>query len=112
MAAVVTPGASRLRFSHSSAMARATPSQSPRAERVAHRRGGVPDPLEAVEHVAVAVDVLLGDLPVVGAGVARLARVAEDDPLLQLAGSTSSGTRWMPSTSSSRAAMPPYSAGR
>ena len=31
MAGVVTPGASRLRFSHSSAIARPTPSQSPRA---------------------------------------------------------------------------------
>ena len=33
---------------------------------------------------AVAVDVPLGDLPVVGAGVARLAGVAEDDALLEL----------------------------
>ena len=79
IAGVVTPGASRLRFSHSSAIARPTPSQSPRVERLAHRGGGVADALEAVEDVAVAVDVLLGDLPVVGARVARLARVAEDD---------------------------------
>src|SRR5687768_11891617 len=34
-------------------------------DRVAHRASGVADSLEAVEHVAVAVDMLLGDFPVV-----------------------------------------------
>src|SRR5689334_3989011 len=40
-------------------------------ERRAHRRRGVADPLEAVEDVAIAVGVALGDLPVVRAGMAR-----------------------------------------
>ena len=53
------------------------------ASRIA--RGGVADALEAVEDVPVAVDVLLGDLPVVGARVARLARVAEHDAAFELA---------------------------
>src|SRR4051812_33492991 len=46
---------------------------------LAHRRGRVADAFEAVEDEPVAVDVLLRDLPVVRPGVARLARVAEDD---------------------------------
>ena len=85
IAGVVTPGASRLRFSHSSAIA--VPDRVPVAalQRLAHGGGRVADALEAVEDEPVAVDVPLGDLPVVGAGIARLAGVAEDDPLLQLA---------------------------
>ena len=54
-------------------------------QRLAHRGGGVADALEAVEDVLIAVDVPLGDLPVVGAGVARLAGVAEDDAPFELA---------------------------
>ena len=65
MNGVVTPGARRFRFSHSAAICRPTSSQSSRAS--ACRRGdrGVADPLEAVEDLAVAVDVPLGHLPVV-----------------------------------------------
>ena len=84
MAGVVTPGASRLRLSHSSAMARADAVPVARRQRRPHRGRRVPDALEAVEDVRVAVDMALGDLPVVGAGVARLARVAQHDSLLQL----------------------------
>src|SRR5262245_35120033 len=53
-------------------------------ERLAHVGGRVADALEAVEDETVAVDVTLGDFPVVRAGVSRLAGVAEDDSLLQL----------------------------
>ena len=53
-------------------------------KRPAHRGGSVANPLEAVEDVAVAIDVALGDLPVVGAGVARRARVSEDDATFEL----------------------------
>ena len=53
-------------------------------ERLAHRGGGVADPLEAIEDVLIAVDVPLGDLPVVGAGIARLAGVAEHDAPFEL----------------------------
>src|SRR5689334_20679369 len=53
------------------------------SECVTHRRRGVANALEAVEHVAVAVDMLLRNLPVVGAGIARLAGVAEHQPRLQ-----------------------------
>ena len=82
---VVTPGASRLRLSHSIAICRPTSSQSPRCERRAHRDRRVADPLEAVEDVPVAVDVALGDLPVVRARVSRRAGVGEHDALLELA---------------------------
>ena len=94
MVGVVTPGASRLRLSHSMAICRPTSSQSPRCERVAHRDRGVADPLEAVEDVAVAVDVPLGDLPVVRAGIAaaRRCRRARCGARAR-AGSTSSATR-------------------
>ena len=44
---VVTPGASRFRFSHSAAIWRPTSSQSLALERLAHRDGDVADPLEA-----------------------------------------------------------------
>src|SRR6185436_16086190 len=53
-------------------------------ERCPHRRRGIANPLEAVEDVAIAVDVALGDLPVVGAGIARRAGVGEDDAALEL----------------------------
>src|SRR5262249_9224399 len=55
-------------------------------ERSAHRHSSVANPLETVEDVAVAVDVALGDLPVVGSRVARRAGVDEHDALLELAG--------------------------
>ena len=51
MIGVVTPGARRLRLSHSIAICRPTSSQSPALERGAHRGGRVADPLEAVEDV-------------------------------------------------------------
>ena len=51
MTGVVTPGASRLRFSHSSARWRAVAAQSPRCERLPHAGRGVADALEAVEDV-------------------------------------------------------------
>src|SRR5712691_7466198 len=54
-------------------------------KRGAHARRRVPDTLEAVEDVAVAVDVLLHDLPIVRAGVPRLARIAEHDSAFKLA---------------------------
>ena len=53
-------------------------------ERLAYGRGGVADPLEAVEDVRVTVDVALGDLPVVGARVAGRPRIGEDDPAFEL----------------------------
>ena len=86
IAGVVTPGASRLRFSHSVARHAAVASQSPRVKRLAHRGRGVANALEAIEDVRVAVDVPLGDLPVIGAGIARLAGVAEHQAPLELAG--------------------------
>ena len=105
---VVTPGASRLRLSHSAAICRPTSSQSPRCERRPHRDGRVADPLEAVEDVAIAVDVPLGDLPVVRAGVARRAGVGEHDAPLELVRDRRRApTRWMPSARSSIAATPP-----
>ena len=51
MAGVVTPGASRLRLSHSSAIARPDGVPVAAHERLAHRGGRVADPLEAVEDV-------------------------------------------------------------
>ena len=75
--------------------------------------GGVANPLEAVEDLLVAVEMPLGDLPVVGAGVARGARVGDDDALLELrADRRRVATRVTPSTPSSTAAIPPYRAGR
>src|SRR5204863_4173975 len=53
-------------------------------QRAAHRHRGVADPLEAVEDVPVAVDMTLGDLPVVGARVSWRAGVGEHDPALEL----------------------------
>ena len=113
MAGVVTPGASRLRFSHSSARHCAVASQSPLVERLAHRGGGVANALEAVEDVTVAVDVPLRDVPVVGAGIARLAGVAEDEARFRARGDRRRAARAeaVPASSSS-AAMPPYIAGR
>src|SRR5687768_8875652 len=55
-----------------------------RSQRLAHLRSRITDPLEAVENVPVAVEVLLRDLPVIGAGVSRFARVTEDQTALQL----------------------------
>src|SRR2546428_2684304 len=55
------------------------------SKRRPHARRRVPDTLEAVEDVAVAIDVLLHDLPVVRAGISRLARVAEHDAAFELA---------------------------
>ena len=108
MVGVVTPGASRFRLSHSVAIWRPTSSQSPRssASRIADR--GIANPLEAVEDVPVAVEVTLGDLPVVRPGIARRAGVGEHDARCSSSGgSTSRPTRWMPLTPSSIAAMPP-----
>src|SRR5439155_14223711 len=53
-------------------------------KRHAHRDGGVSNPLEAIEDAAIAVDVALGDLPVVGAGIARRAGISEDDAPFEL----------------------------
>ena len=53
-------------------------------QRLAHGGGGVADPFEAIEDVLIAVDVPLGDLPVVGARIARLAGVAQHDAPLEL----------------------------
>jgi hypothetical protein len=50
----------------------------------AHGGRGVANPLEAVEDVGVAVDVTLGDLPVVGTRKMRFAGVAQHDPAVQL----------------------------
>src|SRR5205814_7060437 len=52
-------------------------------QRGPHRRRRVADPLEAVEDLAIAVDVAFGDFPVVRAGLPRLLRIGEDHPLLQ-----------------------------
>src|SRR5688572_24647604 len=64
---------------------RADPVPVTRDQRLAHARGGVADTLEAGKHLRVAVDVGLGDRPVVGARVVRLARIAQGDPARQLA---------------------------
>src|SRR5688572_22661289 len=53
-------------------------------ERRAHVGCRVANAFEAVEDEAVAIDVPLGDFPVVRPRVARLAGVAEDDALLEL----------------------------
>src|SRR5581483_5183394 len=52
-------------------------------ERGAHGDGGIANPFEAVEDVPVAVDVPLGDLPVVRPRVAGRAGVGEHDAALQ-----------------------------
>src|SRR4051812_34638859 len=54
-------------------------------ERAAHRDRGIADAFEGVEHLAIAVDVLLGDLPVVRPRVAGRAGVGEHDAALELA---------------------------
>ena len=51
-------------------------------ERRAHRDGDVADAREAALDLAIAVDVALGDVPVVDAGVARRAGVGEDQARL------------------------------
>ena len=83
---VVTPGASRLRLSHSigdlpadfvPVAALRAPSASPTAvSRIRSKQS---------KTCAIAVDVPLGDLPVVRAGVARRAGVGEHDAALELA---------------------------
>src|SRR5437763_1509692 len=60
-------------------------------ERLAHRERRVADPLETVEDMRVAVDVPLGDLPVVRAGISRRARISENDSALELAGRNLNG---------------------
>src|SRR5678815_3184785 len=52
-------------------------------QRRPHCRSRVPDALEAVEDVRVAVDVLLRDVPIVCSGIPWLTRVAENDPALE-----------------------------
>ena len=76
---VVTPGARRFRFSHSVAIGRPTSSQSPRSSAWRMRGGGVADRSKQSKICAVAVEMALRDFPVVGARVARRARVHEDD---------------------------------
>ena len=108
IAGVVTPGASPLRFSHSSATWRPTAGQSPRSS--AARIATAMSRMRAKRslHVAVAVDVALGDFPVVDAGVARRVGVGEHEALLAARRDRpSSGTRRTPSTPSSTAEMPP-----
>src|SRR5262249_33909554 len=53
-------------------------------ERLAHRRGRVAYLLEALEDLAVAVDVRLHDLPVVGSRMPRCARVDQHDSAFEL----------------------------
>src|SRR5438445_3567440 len=53
-------------------------------ERDAHRGRRLANPFEALEDVAIAVDVALGDLPVVRARISRRAGVGEDDAPLEL----------------------------
>ena len=53
-------------------------------ERRAHLDDRVANPLEAIEDLAVAVEMTLGNVPVVGPGVARRAGIGEDDVLLEL----------------------------
>src|SRR3982750_1765176 len=53
-------------------------------ERAAHRVGDVGDAGEAAADAFVAVDVALGHVPVVDAGVARRVGVGQREPLLQL----------------------------
>src|SRR5438093_6482196 len=62
-------------------------------ERKPHGRRGVADALEAVENVAVAIDVSLGDFPVVRSGMAWRTGVSEHDVVRQLAGVDS---QWHP----------------
>ena len=81
---VVTPGASFLRASHSRLICAATPAQSPRVEGIAHAAGGLDDAIEALEDVAVAVDVALHDFPVVRAREMRGAGVRQHDAALQI----------------------------
>ena len=45
----------------------------------AHRNRGIPNALEAIEDMAIAIDVPLHDFPVVGARVTGRTRVAQDD---------------------------------
>jgi len=52
-------------------------------QRLAHPRRGVANTVEAVDHDAVAIDVLLHDRPVVRTRIAWFPGVAEDQPLLQ-----------------------------
>ena len=93
--------------------ASAVASQSPRAS--ASRIAAAVSRIRSKQSktCAIAVDVPLGDLPVVGAGVARLAGVAEDDARFELlrvdVERRPAGPR---RRASSTAAMPPYIAGR
>src|SRR4029453_17412800 len=53
-------------------------------ERATHRNGRVPDALEAVEYLAIAVDMALHDFPIVRPGISWRSRVGQDDTPLQL----------------------------
>ena len=86
MCRVVTPGASRFRFVPLRGDLAADFVPVAAFERGPHGDGRVANALEAVEDVAVAIDVALGDLPVVRPGVARCAGVGEDDAACELAG--------------------------
>src|SRR5687767_11169743 len=50
----------------------------------AHACGRIANPLEALENVAIPIEMPLGDLPIIGARVARRAGVGEDQPPFQL----------------------------
>src|SRR4029450_10744944 len=52
--------------------------------RATHRNGRVPDALEAVEYLAIAVDMALHDFPIVRPGISRRSRIGQDDTTLQL----------------------------
>ena len=84
IAGVVTPGASPLRFSHSSAICGPLRA-SRRARARAHGAGDVANPFEASLHLAVAVDVPLGHFPVVDARISDRAGVGQHEASFELA---------------------------
>ena len=83
---VVTPGASFLRASHSRLICAATPRPIAAGQGIAHTAGGLDDAIEALEDVAVAVNMALHDFPVVRAGEVRSAGIGQHDAALQLFG--------------------------
>ena len=83
---VVTPGASSLRASHSRLMCSGDTGPVAATQCVAHAAGGVRNPFEAVEHMAVSVDVPFHDFPVVRARKMGRAGVRKHDAALQRLG--------------------------